>query len=409
MQKTIYGCDSVIVLNLTINYSTEGTPEEVTICYGETYVWNDSIYTASGEYEVTLVNAVGCDSTAYLHLTILPEMEYVYEDTYVCPMELPYSWYGQELTTTGEYRAREQFSGTACDSVEHVLNFVVYEMTLPTTLTSPRAVCGNPVDVVEATGEIEAHIMSNPYYAPYLSLTWYVNNGGVWEVLTSDIVTGDMSDVVLKYVISTVCGDIESEEMVIPVEMPNPENDVKMDNMDALSKYNGRIFLFHLQSFETKFGWRPRPDQVTWYKVVGEVDIYGELGDDIVVGTGHNYNLPDGENIVGSYYALVEQTEVDVNGCTGVYRTTILTSGVIGAAPRLVPNVVRPDESMILKNLNPNQIHEIRVYSTTGELMETYTTEKVSEFILNANHTQGYYLVDVINENEKVTLRYLVK
>ena len=41
--------------------------------------------------------------------------------------------------------------------------------------------------------------------------------------------------------------------------------------------------------------------------------------------------------------------------------------------------------------------------------METYTTEKVSEFILNANHTQGYYLVDVINENEKVTLRYLVK
>ena len=409
MQKTVHGCDSVIVLNLTINYSTVGTPEEVIICYGETYVWNDSIYTASGEYEAHLVNAVGCDSTAYLHLTILPEMEYVYEDTYVCPMELPYSWYGQELTTTGEYRAREQFSGTACDSVEHVLNFVVYEMTLPTTLTSPRAVCGNPVDVVETTGEIEAHIMSNPYYAPYLSLTWYVNNGGVWEVLTSDIVTGDMSDVVLKYVISTVCGDIESEEMVIPVEMPNPENDVKMDNMDALSKYNGRIFLFHLQSFETKFGWRPRPDQVTWYKVVGEVDIYGELGDDIVVGTGHNYNLPDGENIVGSYYALVEQTEVDVNGCTGVYRTTILTSGVIGAAPRLVPNVVRPDESMTLKNLNPNQIHEIRVYSTTGELMETYTTEKVSEFILNANHTQGYYLVDVINENEKVTLRYLVK
>ena len=409
MQKTIYGCDSVIVLNLTINYSTVGTPEEVTICYGETYVWNDSIYTASGEYEVTLVNAVGCDSTAYLHLTILPEMEYVYEDTYVCPMELPYSWYGQALTTTGEYRAREQFSGTACDSVEHVLNFVVYEMTLPTTLTSPRAVCGNPVNVDEANAEIEAYITSNPYYAPYFSLIWYVNNDGVWEVLTTDIVTGDMSDVVLKYVISTVCGDIESEEMVIPVEMPTPENDVKMDNMDAVSKYNGRIFLFHLQAFETKFGWRPRPDQVTWYKVVGEVDIYGELGDDIVVGTGHSYNLPDGENIVGSYYALVEQTEVDVDGCTGVYRTTILTSGVIGAAPRLVPNVVRADESMILKNLNPNQIHEIRVYSTTGELMETYTTEKVSEFILNANHTQGYYLVDVINENEKVTLRYLVK
>ncbi len=406
---TVNGCDSVVVLNLTVNFSTVGLPEVVTLCYGETYDWNGVTYDQSGEYAVTLTNAAGCDSTAYLHLTILPEMEYDYQDIYACPSELPYRWYGHALTVSGEYRVREQFAGTSCDSVEHVLNFVVYDMSLPTTVTTPIAVCGNSVDVTIPTAEIEAYIASIADYAPAATVTWFVNKSGIWEALTSEIVTGNMNEIVLKYVISTTCGDLESEVMIAPVEMPTPENDLEMDNMEVLSKYNNRIFLFHLKAFETKFGWRPRPEQVTWFKVVGEVDVYGEFGDDEVVGTGHSYNLPDGENIVGSYYALIEQTEVDLDGCTGIYRTQIVTSNILGVAPRLVPNVVHPSEAMTLQNLDPNAINEIRVYSTTGELIAIYTAEKVNQFILQANHTQGYYLVDVINENEKITLRYLVK
>jgi hypothetical protein len=78
-------------------------------------------------------------------------------------------------------------------------------------------------------------------------------------------------------------------------------------------------------------------------------------------------------------------------------------------APRLLPNVARPNEALTLTNLNPEEITEIRVYSTSGELMETFVADQVAEFIFNAAQYSGYYMVDVQTQNNKVTLRYVVK
>ena len=406
---SVNGCDSIITLNLTVNYSTVGS-ESIIICNGETYEWNGVMYGATGDYVDTLLNAVGCDSIVTLHLTVLPPMVTEIEDIYVCPSELPYLWYDQYLTASGTYTYREQFvDNSACDSVEHMVMFTVYDISIPSTVTTPIAICGNPVDVDTATYELESYVTTTPNYAPNATIVWQVKNSGVWERLTSAVVTGDMVDITLRYVIISDCDTIESREIYVPVEMPNPDNDVEMDGMAAVSRYNNRVFLFNINEFIAKFGWTPQPEQVTWYKVVGNVDVYGLAGDDIVVGTGHSYNLPDGSNMVGSYYALVEQTQVDENGCTGVYRTIILNAAVGSQAPRLVPNVVQPDEPIALKNLNPSQINEIRIYNATGELIATYTADKVRDFIFKANHMQGYYLVDVTNENEKFTLRYMVK
>ena len=80
-----------------------------------------------------------------------------------------------------------------------------------------------------------------------------------------------------------------------------------------------------------------------------------------------------------------------------------------GTTPKLIPNVVRPNEVLTVKNLDASQIHEILVFSTTGELIATYKADKVSEFMFRANHSLGYYLVDIINENGSTTLRYVVK
>jgi hypothetical protein len=41
--------------------------------------------------------------------------------------------------------------------------------------------------------------------------------------------------------------------------------------------------------------------------------------------------------------------------------------------------------------------------------MATYMADKVAEFIFNAAHMSGYYMVEVESENSKVTLRYVVK
>jgi hypothetical protein len=63
------GCDSLVTLDLTVNYSTTGTDVQ-TAC--DTYTWIDgNTYTASNNTAThTLSNAAGCDSIVTLNLTI---------------------------------------------------------------------------------------------------------------------------------------------------------------------------------------------------------------------------------------------------------------------------------------------------------------------------------------------------
>ena len=67
------GADSIVTLDLTVYPQTEATTENVEVAYGETYTWNGTTYTESGEYTITLQDENGCDYQATLVLTILPE------------------------------------------------------------------------------------------------------------------------------------------------------------------------------------------------------------------------------------------------------------------------------------------------------------------------------------------------
>lgn len=63
------GCDSTISIDLTITNSTTGS-ETITECNSFTWGANNQTYTATGQYTAVLTNAVGCDSTVTLDLTI---------------------------------------------------------------------------------------------------------------------------------------------------------------------------------------------------------------------------------------------------------------------------------------------------------------------------------------------------
>ena len=71
--QDVNGCDSVIVLTLTVYPQTPATTDEVTVKFGETYEWNGTVYAESGEYTITLQDENGCDYQATLILTVLPE------------------------------------------------------------------------------------------------------------------------------------------------------------------------------------------------------------------------------------------------------------------------------------------------------------------------------------------------
>ena len=104
------GCDSIITLHLTINYSTQSETTE-TAC--DSLEWNGKWYKESGDYTYKTSNAAGCDSTATLHLTVYSSYHLTLKDTASCE---EYQWGDTTIYNSGTYtRVLKTVNG--CDSV----------------------------------------------------------------------------------------------------------------------------------------------------------------------------------------------------------------------------------------------------------------------------------------------------
>lgn len=70
------GCDSIIELDLTI-YNSSNTIFNESVCNANSFIWNDSVYTQSGEYVYNYTNTNGCDSSITLNLSLVnfPDLE----------------------------------------------------------------------------------------------------------------------------------------------------------------------------------------------------------------------------------------------------------------------------------------------------------------------------------------------
>ncbi len=64
----IYGCDSTLVLNLTVNHSSNSS-SDVSACDSYTWPANGDTYSVSGDYSATLASMQGCDLRK-LYLTL---------------------------------------------------------------------------------------------------------------------------------------------------------------------------------------------------------------------------------------------------------------------------------------------------------------------------------------------------
>ena len=209
------------ILNLTIN-STVYTEEHITAC--DSYTWNGQTYATTGAYTYTTNAANGCDSIVTLHLTILPDATTESETLALCPSELPYEWYGQWLTETGTYSATEQYVGMECDSIIHELTLNVYVQTLPAAVTLPIVRTGEAIDVTTPTAEIQAHIAAETWYAPNAEVAWYIMDNSDWAALSAEPVATGITEVTLKYVVDTDCGNVESDKIVINLKTTDMEN-----------------------------------------------------------------------------------------------------------------------------------------------------------------------------------------
>ena len=146
---------------------------------------------------------------------------------------------------------------------------------------------------------------------------------------------------------------------------------------------------------------------MAWYQVVGdqpnvEVDTY--LHD------GYAHNEEDGSVIAGGkYYARIVHKAVSASDCGGEVQTTIVEASVSQLAPQLLPNTARPNESLRLVNLDATTITTVNVYTTTGEMLNAYQVNYDNQLVFNAAQLPGFYIVEVIAETGKTSLRYIVK
>lgn len=117
---SLYHCDSIITLNLTINPIYRDTFYQV-ICNGQSYSFGGNNYNIAGTYYDSLASVYGCDSIEVLYLTITP----IIRDTIfasICNNQ-SYSFGGNNYNTTGNY-SDTLVTASGCDSIS-TLSLVV--------------------------------------------------------------------------------------------------------------------------------------------------------------------------------------------------------------------------------------------------------------------------------------------
>ena len=138
----VAGCDSIVTLILSVK-NPSSSISHVSICAGVSYVFNDINYTKTGIYTAHFTNAVGCDSTAILKLTVIPQvLIQLYDTIYQNQSFSNYGFSFPTQTTRGDfifYKYAKTVYG--CDSVMQ-LNLNVSSNFLATVRTPP-SICAN--------------------------------------------------------------------------------------------------------------------------------------------------------------------------------------------------------------------------------------------------------------------------
>ena len=120
---TVNGCDSVYMLQLTVNPTQIITYNDILLCEGETMTWRGKELSQAGTYYDTTFASTGCYVIYKVDVMVSPSYNFS-ENVTICSDELPYSWRGMSITAAGVYEDRLQTVVTGCDSA-YVLTLTV--------------------------------------------------------------------------------------------------------------------------------------------------------------------------------------------------------------------------------------------------------------------------------------------
>lgn len=297
------------------------------------------------------------------------------------------------------------------DSIYHYSIKVYQPITLPATIgeIAPLAVCGYKFDAQEATTQLLALLsdLVQPINSTVEAIKWEAEvNGTYTDLTTLPVLSAAIDEYNIRYVVTTSCGEIlVSEPFAVAVEMPDPANTPELANLPAVSKYNDYLLMIHLNKFK-EMGYEPAEDQVRWYKVTGNPDYESAETDDEQVGTGYYYTT--GEQLVGSFYTLIDIPALETDGCDVSLRTQLLAcSG--STVVSLAPSIVAPGEDVNLNGLNPELNYTLSIYDLMGVLVQRMTISGETAYTFKAQPQVGYYMLRVDGDQQTTTLKYIVK
>ena len=87
-----HGCDSIVTLNLYVKERRYAEDEEVTICPGESYIWNGNPYNRAGLFRDTIVSSIGCDSVMTLVVSYNASEDTLFDATEIGREQLPFTY-----------------------------------------------------------------------------------------------------------------------------------------------------------------------------------------------------------------------------------------------------------------------------------------------------------------------------
>ena len=115
-------------LNLTINHSTSSNTSQ-TAC--NSFTWNGTTYTTSGQYYFASTNASGCSNTDTLNLTINYSTSSNTSQT-ACDS---YTWNGTTYTTSGQYYFNST-NASGCSNNDTLNLTINTKLAMPTIVTN---------------------------------------------------------------------------------------------------------------------------------------------------------------------------------------------------------------------------------------------------------------------------------
>jgi hypothetical protein len=340
-----------------------------------TFVWYEHNCATTGDYVHTFVggNVAGCDSIVTLHYTA-KEAKSFEDSTSVCSNELPYTWYGVVFTEAKDSTFTIP-SWEGCDSI------VTLHLTVKTSYNIVLA------DVEEACQTI------------------------VWKSAEGDTTINNSGTYTRHFTTVEGCDSLVTRTFVIHAP--------KYDTLPALAKYGNRLLVIDRIKIMTMPGWETvLPDsiyneeklkgRITWYKMKGATP---DISIDQRLDTGYYYHNAELTALVGCYYAYFQLRPATEAMCEyeGYSEVLCLTAPASAPAPALMPSLARPGEDIKVVNLDPESETAIRIFSADGLLQRVYSTSGEETFTIKAADNNGIYMVELVSDNLRTTLRYIVK